>query len=79
MRLHVLAWFWSPSRFELTLLLAVIFISACFILDHHGLSFWDLAGKPDQSGKYTIKQQLLRIFLFLNLLLFTLITISLFL
>ncbi|QDT44582.1 hypothetical protein Pan241w_46940 [Gimesia alba] len=76
---HGLAWLWSPSRFELTLLLAIIFISACFISDHLGLSFWDLAGKSDEDGKYSIKQQLLRIFLFLNLLLFTLVIISAFL
>lgn len=79
MLLNVSPWFWSLSRFELTLLLLAIFISACFISDYLGINFWDLAGKPDESGKYSFKQKLLRVFLFLNLVLFTLVTMSAFL
>lgn len=79
MLLQVSPWLWSLSRFELALLLAVIFISVCFISDHLSINFWDLAGKSDESGKYTFKQKLLRVFLFLNLLLFTILIMSAFL
>ena len=77
--MHGFPWFWNLSQFELTLLVALIFISACIISDKLGVNFWDLAGKPNEYGKYSFNQHLFRVFLFLNLLLFTLIIMSVFL
>lgn len=76
MMMHGLPWFWNLSRFELRLILALIFISACFISEKSSIDFWDLVGKPIANGKYSLKQRLLQLFLFLNLLLFTLFAIT---